>query len=47
VDLLDRFRTLRHEDLYELDFSATREDAEEAVRNAEMIVEEMKKLVLG
>jgi len=47
VDLLDRFRTLRHEDLYELDFSATREDAEEAVRNAEMIVKEMKSLVLG
>jgi uncharacterized protein (UPF0332 family) len=37
VDLLDRFRMFRHERPYELDFSATQDDTEEAVRNAEMI----------
>lgn len=46
VDLLDRFRTLRHEDLYELDFSATQDDAEEAVKNAEIIFKEMRRLIL-
>lgn len=45
VDLLDRFRTLRHEDLYELDFLATKDDAEEAVRNAEIIVNEIRRLI--
>ncbi|MCX8183029.1 MAG: HEPN domain-containing protein [Crenarchaeota archaeon] len=47
VDLLDRFRALRHEDLYELDFSATKEDAEEAVRNAELVVSEIGRLLLS
>lgn len=46
LDLLDRFRELRHEDLYELEFSATREDAEEAIKNAEFIIKEIEKLVL-
>ncbi|MEM5843387.1 MAG: HEPN domain-containing protein [Candidatus Aenigmatarchaeota archaeon] len=46
LDLLDRFRELRHEDLYELEFSATREDAEEAIKNAELIIKEIEKLVL-
>ncbi|MGC8850165.1 MAG: HEPN domain-containing protein [Candidatus Bathyarchaeia archaeon] len=46
VDLLDRFRELRHEDLYELEFSATEEDANEAIENAEIVIEEIEKLIL-
>ncbi len=45
VDLLDRFRELRHEDLYELDFFATREDAKEAIKNAEIVIREIEKLI--
>jgi len=45
VDLLDRFRELRHEDLYELDFFATKDDAEEAIKNAEIIIKEIEKLI--
>jgi len=45
VDLLDRFRELRHEDLYELDFFATKEDAKEAIKNARIVIEEMEKLL--
>jgi uncharacterized protein (UPF0332 family) len=45
VDLLDRFRELRHEDLYELDFFATKEDAKEATENARIVIEEMEKLL--
>jgi len=45
VDLLDRFRELRHEDLYELDFFATKEDAKEAIENARIVIEEMEKLL--
>jgi uncharacterized protein (UPF0332 family) len=44
VDLLDRFRELRHEDLYELDFFATKEDAEEGIKNAEIVIREIEKL---
>jgi len=47
INLLDRFRTLRHEDLYELDFSATKDDAEEAVKNAEIIINEIGRLIWG
>jgi len=45
VDLLDRFRELRHEDLYELEFFATKEDAEEAINNAEIVIKEIEKLI--
>jgi len=45
VDLLDRFRELRHEDLYELDFFATTDDAEEAIKNAEIVIKEVEKLI--
>jgi len=45
VDLLDRMRSLRHEDLYELDFFATKEDAEEAVENAKIVIEKLEKLI--
>lgn len=45
VDLLDRFRELRHEDLYELDFFATKEDANQAIENAEIIIREIEKLM--
>jgi len=44
VALLDRFRELRHEDLYELDFLATSEDAKEAIKNAEIVIREIEKL---
>lgn len=45
VDLLDRLRDLRHEDLYELDFFATKEDAEEAVKSAEIVIDKISKLI--
>ncbi len=45
IDLLDRFRELRHEDLYELDFFATRDDAKEAIKNAEIVIKEIEKLI--
>jgi len=45
VDLLDRFRELRHEDLYELDFFATKDDAEEAIKNAGIVITEIEKLI--
>jgi uncharacterized protein (UPF0332 family) len=45
VDLLDRFRELRHEDLYELDFFATKEDAKEAIENARIVIEEIEKIL--
>ena len=43
--MLDGFRELRHEDLYELDFFATKEDAKEAIENARIVIEEMEKLL--
>jgi len=46
VDLLDRFRELRHEDLYELDFFATKHDAKEAIKSAEIVIKEIEKLIL-
>lgn len=46
VDLLDRFRELRHRDLYELDFSAIESDAEESIKNAEIVIKEIEKLIL-
>ena len=45
VDLLDRFRELRHEDLYELDFFGTKEDAKEAIENARIVIEKIEKLL--
>jgi len=45
VALLDRFRELRHEDLYELDFLATSEDAKEAIKNAEIVIREIERLI--
>ena len=45
VDLLDRFRELRHEELYELEFFATKDDAREAIKNARIVIEEIEKLI--
>jgi uncharacterized protein (UPF0332 family) len=45
IDLLDRFRELRHEELYELDFCVTEEDADEAVQNAEKVLAAVEKLI--
>lgn len=45
VDLLDRFRNLRHTDLYQLDFFATKEEAEEAIKSAGIVIEEITHLV--
>jgi uncharacterized protein (UPF0332 family) len=45
VDLLDRFRELRHVDLYELDFFALKKDAEEAIKSAELVINELSKLI--
>ena len=45
IDLLDRFRELRHEELYELDFCVTEEDADEAVQNAERVLAAIEKLI--
>ncbi len=45
MNLLDRLRELRHEDLYELDFFATKEDAKEAIENAEIVIKEIEKLM--
>jgi len=44
IDLLDRFRELRREELYELDFSAMEEDADEAIQNAERVLSAIEKL---
>jgi uncharacterized protein (UPF0332 family) len=46
VNLLDRFRELRHEDLYELEFFATKDDAEEAIKNAEKVIKELERLII-
>ncbi|MEM5815732.1 MAG: hypothetical protein QXL14_01660 [Candidatus Aenigmatarchaeota archaeon] len=40
---MDRFRELRHEDLYELEFFATKEDVKEAFKNAEFVIKEYRK----
>jgi len=44
VDLLDRYRELRQEDVYDINFAATEEDAKEAVKNAEFILKQIEKL---
>lgn len=45
VDLLDRLRDLRHTDLYQLDFFVTKEEAEEAIKSAEIVIGEIAKLI--
>ena len=45
VDLLDRLRNLRHTDLYQLDFFVTKEEAEEAIKSAEIVIEEIASLI--
>jgi len=45
VDLLDRFRELRHADLYELEFFATKEDCLEAIKNSEFVIKKIEKLI--
>lgn len=45
VDLLDRYRELRQEDVYGIDFSATEEDAKEAIKNAELVLKQIGKLI--
>jgi len=46
IDILDRSRELRHDDQYDLDFSASQEDANEILENAKRFLERMKKLIL-
>lgn len=45
VDLLDRLRNLRHTDLYKLDFFVTKEEAEEAIKSAEIVIKEITHLI--
>ncbi len=45
IDLLDRFRELRHADLYDLDFSATQKQAGDAVAAAKILIQRMGKLI--
>lgn len=45
IDLLDRFRILRHEDQYDVEFYATQKDANEMIEFAEKILYEIKKLL--
>ncbi|MCD6477011.1 MAG: HEPN domain-containing protein [Candidatus Aenigmarchaeota archaeon] len=45
VDLLDRFRYLRHEDQYDVDFFATKTDAEEMLEFARKIIPIIKKII--
>lgn len=45
INLLDRMRELRHDDMYDLDFTASHEEANEALENAKRFLERMKKLL--
>lgn len=45
ADLFDRFRDLRHTDLYDLEFRAGEKEAGEALVTARMFAERMKKLL--
>jgi len=45
IDLLDRFRNLRHTDLYQLDFFVTKDEAEESIRSAEFVIREITQLM--
>ncbi len=44
VDLLDRYRELRHQDLYSLEFSATKDECLRAIKDAEFIISKVEKL---
>lgn len=46
VDMLDRARELRHDDQYDLDFTASQEEANDIMENAKRFLERMKKLIL-
>lgn len=46
IDMLDRTRELRHDDQYDLDFSASQEEAEDVLKSAKQFLERMKRLVL-
>jgi uncharacterized protein (UPF0332 family) len=45
VALLDRFRNLRRTDLYQLDFFIVEQEAEEAVKSAELVIGEITRLI--
>lgn len=45
IDLLDRFRNLRHTDLYQLDFFVTKDEAEESIRSAEFVIREITQVI--
>jgi len=45
VFLLDRFRNLRHTDLYRLDFFATEDEAREAIKSAEFVIGEITRIL--
>lgn len=45
IQLLDRARELRHEDLYTLDFYPMEEEAESAVSNADFVLRKLKGLL--
>ncbi|ASJ17582.1 HEPN domain-containing protein [Thermococcus chitonophagus] len=45
VDLLDRMRELRHADQYDVSYSPTKEEAEEALKLAKQFVGKIKKIL--
>jgi uncharacterized protein (UPF0332 family) len=45
IDLLDRFRNLRHTDLYQLDFFVTKDEAEESIRSTEFVIREITQVI--
>lgn len=45
VELLDYYRTMRHDDQYSITFFTTKEEAENALKNAKEFVEKMRELL--
>ena len=45
VELLDRYRDLRHDDEYNVFFFASKEDCEELINFASQFIEEMEKII--
>jgi len=45
IELFDHYRSLRHMVAYDSEFMASREDAEQAIKDGSRIVAEIKKLI--
>lgn len=45
IELLDHYRAMRHDDQYSISFFTTKEEAENALRNAKEFVEKMRELL--